>query len=192
MLLMIDNYDSFTYNLVRYLEELGERVLVFRNDDISLDTIRALKPGGIVISPGPKTPERAGLTLDIIKAFKAEIPILGICLGHQAIGFAFGASVVRAGRPMHGKLSLVYHDGAGVFKGIKNPLKVTRYHSLVVDGASLPGELELTCQTCDGAVMGLRHRLYPVEGVQFHPEAELTECGHLLLKNFADRCRNGA
>lgn len=189
MFLMIDNYDSFTYNLVRYLEELREDVLVFRNDKITLEEISALKPTGIIISPGPKTPVEAGLSLQIIREFGGKIPILGICLGHQAIGFAFGAKVVRASYPMHGKLSLVHHDGCGVYTGVKNPLTVTRYHSLVVDRQSLPDCLQVTCESEDGVIMGLRHKRYIIEGIQFHPEAELTESGHDLLRNFIDMCR---
>lgn len=189
MFLMIDNYDSFTYNLVRYFEELGEDVLVYRNNKITLDMLRSLNPTGIIISPGPKTPTEAGLSLEIIRTFKGKIPILGICLGHQAIGYAFGASVVRGAQPMHGKLSPVYHDGSGVFSGLKSPLTVTHYHSLVVDRSTLPSCLEVTCQTPDGVIMGLRHKDYLIEGIQFHPEAELTECGHAILANFISMCR---
>lgn len=189
MFLMIDNYDSFTYNLVRYIEELDEDVLVYRNDKITLEEIEKLNPAGIIISPGPKTPSDAGLSLDIIRNFKGRIPILGICLGHQAIGYAFGASVIRGVQPMHGKISIVYHDGIGVYNGIKNPLNVTRYHSLVVDRNTLPDCLYVTCQTEDGVIMGLRHKDYLIEGIQFHPEAELTECGHELLKNYICMCK---
>jgi para-aminobenzoate synthetase component II len=189
MFLMIDNYDSFVYNLVRYLEELGEEVLVFRNDRITLGEIESLKLEGIIISPGPKTPEKAGLSLEIINSFKGRVPILGICLGHQAIGHAFGASIIKGNEPVHGKLSLVKHDEKGVFKGIKNPLKVTRYHSLIVNREGLPDCLEISCETEDGVIMGLRHKEFPLEGVQFHPEAELTECGHHILKNFIQSCR---
>ncbi|UOO37429.1 aminodeoxychorismate/anthranilate synthase component II [Oscillospiraceae bacterium CM] len=189
MFLMIDNYDSFTYNLVRYLEELDEEVHVARNDKITLSEIDRLQPLGIIISPGPKTPKEAGLSLDIIRTFKGRIPILGICLGHQAIGYAFGARVVRADKPMHGKISVVEHDGAGVYVGIKNPLSVTRYHSLIVDRETVPDCLKVTCRTHDGVIMGLRHLDYLIEGIQFHPEAELTECGHAIIKNFIELCR---
>ncbi|MEL4106616.1 aminodeoxychorismate/anthranilate synthase component II [Oscillospiraceae bacterium WX1] len=189
MFLMIDNYDSFTYNLVRYLEELDEEVRVARNDKITLSEIKRLQPLGIIISPGPKTPKDAGLSLDIIRTFKGRIPILGICLGHQAIGYAFGARVVRADKPMHGKISVVEHDGAGVYAGIKNPLRVTRYHSLVVDSETVPDCLKVTCRTSDDVIMGLRHLDYLIEGIQFHPEAEMTECGHAIIKNFIEQCR---
>lgn len=189
MFLMIDNYDSFTYNLVRYLEELGEEVLIRRNDFIGLEEVEALNPTGIIISPGPKTPKEAGISLDVIKTFKGKIPILGICLGHQAIGYAFGASVIKGSKPVHGKISVVCHDNCGVYYGIKNPLKVTRYHSLVVDRKTLPEELAVTCETNDGVIMGLRHKEYPIEGIQFHPEAELTEYGHEILKNYVNICK---
>lgn len=190
MFLMIDNYDSFTYNLVRYIEELNEEVLVYRNDKITLAEVEKLKPTGIIISPGPKTPKDAGLSLAIIRTFKGRIPILGICLGHQAIGQAFGATVVRGTEPMHGKISVVNHDGQGVYQGVKTPLKVTRYHSLVVDRSTLPSCLVVSCETGDGVIMGLRHKEYLIEGIQFHPEAELTEAGHDLLQNFIKMCRD--
>jgi anthranilate synthase component 2 len=181
---MIDNYDSFTYNLVQYFGELGAEVNVYRNDAITLDQIAAWRPGMIVISPGPCTPKEAGISVPLIQRFAGEIPILGVCLGHQAIGQAFGGNVVRATRVMHGKLSVVSHQGKGVFAGLKNPLTATRYHSLVIERASLPGCLEVTAESDDGEIMGVRHREYAVEGVQFHPEAILTEEGHALLANF--------
>jgi anthranilate synthase component 2 len=184
MLLMIDNYDSFTFNLVQYLGELGEVVNVVRNDGISVAEVERLKPARIVISPGPCTPSQAGVSLEVIARFAGEIPILGVCLGHQAIGQAFGGKVVRAQRVMHGKLSTVRHDGKGVFAGIPDGFSATRYHSLAVERATLPDCLEVTAQSEDGEIMGLRHRKLPVEGVQFHPEAMLTEHGHAMLKNF--------
>ena len=184
MLLMIDNYDSFTYNLVQYFGELGEDVRVFRNDAITLDAIDAMSPDQIVLSPGPCTPNEAGVTLPLIGRFAGRIPILGVCLGHQAIGQAFGGRVVRAGRVMHGKCSNVRHDGKGVFAGLPEGFRATRYHSLVVERASLPGCLAVSAESEDGEIMGLRHREVAVEGVQFHPEAILTEHGHQMLKNF--------
>ncbi len=190
MFLMIDNYDSFVYNLVRYLEELDEEVLVVRNDQLTLEDIRKLKPEGIIISPGPKSPKEAGLSLQIINEFKEHIPILGICLGHQAIGYAFGAGIVRGEEPVHGKIFKIKHDSSGIFSGIKNPLLVTRYHSLIIDRDTLPDCFNITSETEDGVIMGIRHKLYNIEGVQFHPEAELTECGHDMLRNFIKSCRN--
>jgi len=187
MLLMIDNYDSFTYNLVQYLGELGADVHVHRNDTISLDQIAAWKPEAIVISPGPCTPTEAGICVPLIQRFAGKIPILGVCLGHQAIGQAFGGRIGRAQRVMHGKVSPVAHDGRGVFTGLPTPLTVTRYHSLAIDKATMPASLEVTATSDDGEVMGVRHRELAVEGVQFHPEAILTEHGHELLKNFLDR-----
>ncbi|HEY5790159.1 MAG TPA: aminodeoxychorismate/anthranilate synthase component II [Gammaproteobacteria bacterium] len=189
MLLMIDNYDSFTFNLVQYLGELGETVEVVRNDALTLDDIAALAPQRLVISPGPCAPDQAGISLAAIRRFAGQIPILGVCLGHQCIGQAFGGRIVHAGRIMHGKLSDVRHAGTGVFRDLPNPLRVTRYHSLVIDPASLPAELEVTAWTQgeDGAprtIMGVRHRMLAVEGVQFHPESILTEAGHRLLGNF--------
>ena len=184
MLLMIDNYDSFTYNLVQYLGELGEDVNVYRNDAVTLDQIAAWHPAKIVISPGPCTPTEAGISVPLIQRFAGEIPILGVCLGHQAIGQAFGGRVVRAQRVMHGKVSTISHGGTGVFDGLKNPLSATRYHSLVIERASLPACLEVTAQSEDGEIMGVRHREHAIEGVQFHPEAILTEEGHALLSNF--------
>ena len=185
MILVIDNYDSFTYNLVQYLGELGTQPFVRRNDEITLDEIARLGPEQIVISPGPGRPEQAGITLDVIKKFGPTIPVLGVCLGHQAIGMAFGGSVVRATSPMHGKTSSITHDGRGVFAGIASPLTVARYHSLVVERAGLPTELEVSAQTEeDGTVMALRHRAFPIHGVQFHPESIMTREGAHLLRNF--------
>jgi len=181
---MIDNYDSFTYNLVQYLGELGAEVQVYRNDALTLEQIVAWKPEKIVISPGPCTPSEAGICVPLIRRFAGEIPILGVCLGHQAIGQAFGGKVVRAGRVMHGKLSEIAHRGEGVFAKLKSPFAATRYHSLVVERASLPDCLAVTAESEDGEIMGLRHRELAVEGVQFHPEAILTEQGHELLANF--------
>ena len=191
MILVIDNYDSFTYNLVQYLGELGTQPFVRRNDEITVNEIAALKPERIVISPGPGRPEQAGITLDVIRTFGPTTPLLGVCLGHQAIGMAFGGSVVRAKAPMHGKTSTISHDGKGVFAGIASPLTVARYHSLVVDRTGWPEELEVSAQTedDDGTVMALRHREFPVHGVQFHPESIMTREGHHLLRNFLNvRC----
>jgi len=187
MILMIDNYDSFTYNLVQYLGELRAEVAVHRNNEISLEKIEQLKPSHIVISPGPCTPNEAGITLKTIGRFAGKIPILGVCLGHQAIGQAFGGKVVRAKQVMHGKTSRIRHDGAGVFSRIENDFVATRYHSLVVEESSLPKDLLVTARSEDGEIMGLRHRSLPVEGVQFHPEAMLTEHGHKMLQNFLER-----
>jgi anthranilate synthase component 2 len=184
MLLMIDNYDSFTYNLVQYFGELGADVHVVRNDAITLDEIEALAPERIVVSPGPCTPSEAGISVPLIQRFAGKIPILGVCLGHQAIGQAFGGRIVRAQRVMHGKLSQVTHDGQGTFAGVPNPFAVTRYHSLVIENTSVPDELEVTATSEDGEIMGVRHRSLAVEGVQFHPEAILTEHGKPLLANF--------
>jgi len=184
MILMIDNYDSFTYNLVQYLGELGAEVNVYRNDAITLEQIEAWRPEKIVISPGPCTPTEAGISVSLIQRFAGEIPILGVCLGHQAIGQAFGGRIVRAKQVMHGKLSAVKHDAAGVFAGLDNPLTATRYHSLVIERSSMPSCLEVTAESEDGDVMGVRHRELAVEGVQFHPEAILTAQGHELLANF--------
>ena len=189
MLLMIDNYDSFTYNLVQYLGELGADVQVYRNDALTLAEIAAWKPERIVLSPGPCTPAEAGICVPLIQRFAGEIPILGVCLGHQAIGQAFGGRIVRAGRVMHGKLSKIAHRGEGVFGGLPSPLTATRYHSLVIDRSSLPSCLEMTAESEDGEIMGVRHRDTPVEGVQFHPEAILTEHGHELLANFLNPTR---
>ncbi len=192
MLLMIDNYDSFTYNVVQYLAELGQDVKVYRNDEISIATIEQLKPQHIVISPGPCTPNEAGISLDVIKHFAGQIPILGICLGHQSIGQNFGGSIVRAPTVMHGKTSMIKHNGMGVFAGLPNPFRATRYHSLVIDPENIPDSLEVTAWTehDDGAfeaMMGIRHRDYDIEGVQFHPESILTEHGHQLLEHFIKR-----
>jgi anthranilate synthase component 2 len=184
MVLMIDNYDSFTYNLVQYLGELGEDVRVFRNDAITLEEIETLDPASIVISPGPCTPNEAGISIPLIERFAGTIPILGVCLGHQSIGQAFGGRVVHAKSVMHGKTSAIHHAGAGVFAGLPNPFTATRYHSLVIERATLPECLEITAWSDDGEIMGVRHRAHPIEGVQFHPESILTEAGHELLENF--------
>ncbi|MBC7415061.1 MAG: aminodeoxychorismate/anthranilate synthase component II [Herminiimonas sp.] len=184
MLIMIDNYDSFTYNLVQYFGELGEEVRTFRNDEITLDAIAAMKPDRICISPGPCTPHEAGVSVPLLQRFAGEVPILGVCLGHQSIGAAFGGKVVRAQEVMHGKTSLIEHDGSGVFAGLPNPFTVTRYHSLAIDRASLPACLEVTARTDDGEIMAVRHRQFAIEGVQFHPESILSEHGHALLRNF--------
>ena len=186
MLLMIDNYDSFTWNLVQYLGELGADVHVHRNDAITLAEIAAWEPSHIVVSPGPCTPNEAGISVELIRAFAGKVPILGVCLGHQAIGQAFGGRIVRAQRVMHGKLSPVAHDGRGSFTGLPSPLAATRYHSLAIERASLPADLEVTATADDGEIMGVRHRRFAVEGVQFHPEAILTEHGHALLRNFLE------
>lgn len=183
-LLLIDNYDSFTYNLVQYLGELGEEVRVVRNDEVTVDDIARLAPARIVISPGPCTPAEAGISLPLIERFAGRVPILGVCLGHQAIGAAFGGRVVRAKQVMHGKTSLIRHNGVGVFRGLPDPFTAIRYHSLALECETLPGCLEVTAWTDDGEIMGLRHRELPVQGVQFHPESILTEHGHALLANF--------
>ncbi|HRE13811.1 MAG TPA: aminodeoxychorismate/anthranilate synthase component II [Usitatibacteraceae bacterium] len=184
MLLMIDNYDSFTYNLVQYLGELGEDVKVARNDEIGLEEIERLSPARIVISPGPCTPNEAGVSLPLIGRFAGRIPILGVCLGHQAIGQAFGGRIVHAKALMHGKVSAIHHGGRGVFRGLPSPYDATRYHSLAIERETCPPELEITAWTDDGEIMGVRHRTLAVEGVQFHPESILTEHGHALLRNF--------
>jgi len=187
MVVVIDNYDSFTYNLVQYLGELGADVVVMRNDRVSVDAVAAATPNHIVISPGPGRPEQAGVTMDVIRQLGRETPILGVCLGHQAIGAVFGGAVVRAGVPMHGKTSTIEHDGRGVFTGIQGPFVASRYHSLVVSDEALPSELEVTARTReDHEIMGLRHRTWPVYGVQFHPESILTGEGHRILRNFLD------
>ena len=184
MILVIDNYDSFTYNLVQYLGELGEDVRVYRNDAIALDEIARMKPARIVISPGPCTPNEAGVSVPLIQRFAGEIPILGVCLGHQSIGQAFGGHIIHAKEVMHGKTSAIGHNAAGLFRGLPNPFQATRYHSLVIEKSSLPDCLEVTAWTDDGEIMGVRHKSLPVEGVQFHPESILTEHGHELLRNF--------
>lgn len=187
MILVIDNYDSFTYNLVQYLGELGEEVKVYRNDEIDIAGIEALGPDHILISPGPCTPNEAGISLDVISHFKGIIPIFGVCLGHQAIGQAFGGNVIRAERLMHGKTSAIQHTGESVFEGLPVPFTATRYHSLIVEKETFPEELEITAWTEEGEIMGLRHKHYPVEGVQFHPESIITDHGHQMLRNFLKR-----
>lgn len=187
MILVIDNYDSFTYNLVQYLGELGEEVTVFRNDEIDIQGIEALAPDHILISPGPCTPNEAGISLETIEHFKGKIPIFGVCLGHQAIGQAFGGQVVRAERLMHGKTSPILHNGTSVFEGLPSPFTATRYHSLLVERSTLPECLEITAETEEGEIMGLRHKEYLVEGVQFHPESIITDHGHQMLRNFLKR-----
>jgi anthranilate synthase/aminodeoxychorismate synthase-like glutamine amidotransferase len=184
MLLVIDNYDSFTYNLVQYLGELGATIEVFRNDAITLDQIEEERPSHVVISPGPCTPNEAGISVELIKRFAGRIPILGVCLGHQSIGAAFGGDVVRAERLMHGKTSMIHHDGKTIFEGLPNPFEATRYHSLIVKRDTLPACLEVSAETKEGEIMGLRHRQQAVEGVQFHPESILTRPGKDLLRNF--------
>jgi anthranilate synthase component 2 len=181
---MIDNYDSFTYNLVQYFSELGEEVKVFRNDEITVEDIARLNPARICISPGPCSPAEAGISVETIKRYAGQIPILGVCLGHQAIGEAFGGKVIRAQKVMHGKTDSIHHAGVGVFKNLPDPFKVTRYHSLAIEKSSLPAMLEVTATSSDGEIMGVRHRELAVEGVQFHPESILSEHGHALLKNF--------
>jgi anthranilate synthase component 2 len=184
MIFVLDNYDSFTYNIVQYLGELGQRVEVRRNDQTTPQEIERFHPSHIVISPGPCTPQDAGISIDVIQHFAGKTPVLGVCLGHQAIGAAFGGKVVRAEKLMHGKTSAIEHDGKGVFRGLPSPLTATRYHSLVVSEKGLPKELEISARTADGVIMGLRHRKVKVEGVQFHPESVLTEHGREMLKNF--------
>ena len=187
MLLMIDNYDSFTYNLVQYLGELGEDVKVVRNDEMTAEDVERLAPARIVLSPGPCTPNEAGISLEVVRRFAGRVPILGVCLGHQAIGQAFGGKVVHAKALMHGKVSRIHHSAAGVFRGLPTPFQATRYHSLAIERASCPAELEVTAWTDDGEIMGLAHRSLAIEGVQFHPESILTEHGHALLANFLKR-----
>ena len=184
MILMIDNYDSFTFNIVQYLGQMGEDVQVYRNDKITLDSIHRLNPQAIFLSPGPCSPREAGITVDVIREFHTSVPLMGICLGHQSIGFAFGGEVVRAGRIMHGKVSPVRHDGKTIFAGLPNPFTAGRYHSLVVRPETLPGCLEVSAQTAEGEIMGLRHKEFPVEGIQFHPESVLTPQGKRILRNF--------
>jgi anthranilate synthase/aminodeoxychorismate synthase-like glutamine amidotransferase len=184
MLLMIDNYDSFTYNLVQYLGELGEDVRVYRNNKITVEEIKSLRPNRIVISPGPCTPKEAGVSVDTIRAFGGKIPVLGVCLGHQSLAAAFGGDVVRASRLMHGKTSMIQHDGKTIFRTLPNPFEATRYHSLIVKRETLPSCLEISAETAEGEIMGLRHRTLGIEGVQFHPESILTASGKDLLRNF--------
>ncbi len=186
-MLLIDNYDSFVYNLFQYLCELGQHVEVVRNDQVTLDQIENMRPERIVISPGPGTPQRAGICNEVIRRFAAELPILGVCLGHQCVGYTYGAVVERADEIMHGKMSLIHHDGKGMFHGLPNPFPAIRYHSLAVVPQSVPDCLEVTAWTSNGIIMGLRHRQYPVEGVQFHPESIMTEVGKDLLRNFLNR-----
>jgi anthranilate synthase component 2 len=184
MILLLDNYDSFTYNLLHYLGELGKEVVVHRNDKVSVADVLAMKPEGIVISPGPGTPEESGICLELVKQASGKIPLMGVCLGHQAIGQAFGGKVIRAPKPMHGKVSAVKHAGKGLFAGLPSPFNATRYHSLIVEKSSLPDSLEVTAETDDGIIMGLQHKTLNVHGVQFHPESIASEHGHALLKNF--------
>ena len=184
MILMIDNYDSFTYNLVQYLGELGENLRVYRNDKITVKEIKRLKPKAIVISPGPGEPKDAGISIDVIRELEGKVPILGVCLGHQAIGYCYGAKIVRAKNLMHGKTSLIYHTKEAIFKGLPNPFEATRYHSLLVDTKTFPKELEILAWTKQNEIMGLRHKKFPIYGVQFHPESIMTKYGKQLLKNF--------
>jgi para-aminobenzoate synthetase component 2 len=184
MLLMIDNYDSFTYNLVQYLGELGEDIRVFRNDKITIPGIEELGPERIVISPGPCTPKEAGISVDVIRHFQGKVPLLGVCLGHQSIGEAYGGEIIRAPRLMHGKTSVIYHDGRTIFRDLPNPFEATRYHSLIIRKETLPEELEISAWTEEGEIMGVRHKEYLLEGVQFHPESILTRAGKDLLRNF--------
>ena len=186
MVFVLDNYDSFTYNLVQYMGELGAEMTVRRNDELTVDEVEALEPDRILLSPGPCTPQEAGISIDLVRHFAGKVPILGVCLGHQAIGAAFGGDVVRAPQLMHGKTSDVAHDGKTIFSGIQSPMTCTRYHSLIVAEKGLPDELEITARTADGTIMGLRHREHAVEGVQFHPESVLTQDGKRLIKNFLE------
>jgi len=184
MILLIDNYDSFTFNIVQYLGQMGESVQVFRNDKITLPEIERLKPQAIFLSPGPRSPREAGITVEVVRSFYRTIPIMGICLGHQSIGYAFGGEISRAGRIMHGKTSMIINDGKTIFAGLPNPFSAGRYHSLIVKRASLPDCLEISAETAEKEIMGLRHRQYPVEGIQFHPESVLTPQGKRIIKNF--------
>ena len=186
MVFVLDNYDSFTYNLVQYMGEMGAEMTIRRNDELSVDEVEALAPERILLSPGPCTPQEAGISIELVQRFASKVPILGVCLGHQAIGAAFGGEVVRAPKLMHGKTSEVEHDGKTVFTGIASPMTCTRYHSLIVSDKNLPAELEVSARTADGTIMGLRHRNYPVEGVQFHPESVLTDDGKRLIRNFLE------
>lgn len=190
MILMIDNYDSFTYNLVQYLGQLGQDVAVYRNDAITIDEIAKLAPSSIFLSPGPCTPKEAGITVDVIREFHKTVPIMGVCLGHQAIGYSFGGNIVRAGRLMHGKTSQILHDGNSIFKGLPNPFTAGRYHSLLVEKVSLPSCLEISANTEEGEIMGIRHQEYLVEGIQFHPESILTPHGKRIIKNFLELVNN--
>ena len=192
MILLIDNYDSFTYNLYQYLCELGADVVVARNDQISLEEIEAMAPQGIVVSPGPRTPKEAGISAEVVARFGEKLPVLGVCLGHQTIGYTYGAVVEQAPEIMHGKTSMVYHDGKGLYEGLPNPFEAIRYHSLIVNPESLPEFLEVTSRTEDGIVMGVRHKSLPVEGVQFHPESIMTKVGHDLLRNYLNRVKRWA
>jgi len=186
MILIIDNYDSFTYNLYQYVGEMNNKIFVIRNDEVSVKDIEKLNPEKIILSPGPGRPENAGICVDVIKSLGDKIPILGICLGHQAIGYAYGAKIVKANKIMHGKTSLVFHKGEEIFKDIKNPIVAMRYHSLVIDRQTLPRDLEITAYTEEGVIMGVRHKMYPVYGLQFHPESILTEQGKEILRNFLE------
>ena len=188
MILVIDNYDSFTYNIVQYLGEMGSEIQVVRNNEVGVEEILERRPDQILISPGPCSPKEAGVSVETIQKLAGKVPILGVCLGHQSIGYAFGGKIIRAGKLMHGKTSQITHDGKGVFKGMPNPFKATRYHSLVIDKASLPDVLEVTATSEDGEIMGVRHKSLAVEGVQFHPESILTEYGKTLLANFIKSC----
>jgi anthranilate synthase/aminodeoxychorismate synthase-like glutamine amidotransferase len=189
MILMIDNYDSFTYNLVQYLGQLGEEVAVHRNDAITLDEIASMNPEAIFLSPGPCSPDQAGITMDVVRRFHRSVPLMGVCLGHQAIGQAFGGRVVRAGKIMHGKTSPILNDGRTIFRGLPSPFPAGRYHSLIVERETLPGCLEVSAETDEGEIMGLRHREWPVEGIQFHPESILTPSGKRIIRNFLDGMR---
>ena len=191
MLIVIDNYDSFTYNLVQYLGELGERPRVFRNDEVTLEELGALHPDRIVISPGPKSPKEAGISCDLIARFAGQVAILGVCLGHQCIGAAFGGRIVRAARLMHGKTSPIHHDGRTIFAGLPNPFEATRYHSLLIDRDGFPDCLEISARTAEGEIMWVRHKAYRIEGIQFHPESILTKEGKALLKNFLSLSQEG-
>lgn len=191
MILMIDNYDSFVYNLVQYLGQLNEEVIIKRNDEISIEEIENLNPEMILLSPGPCSPNESGICIDIVNHFKGKKPIFGICLGHQTIGHVFGANIIKAIRPVHGKVNSIRHNNAGVFENLNNPLKVTRYHSLIIDNNNLPKDLEITALTDENEIMGIRHKKYLIEGVQFHPEAILSEQGHDILRNFLKQARKG-